>query len=224
MSRLSRLTLVGVVLGGMLAFFGFQEWRVSRGSTAEPLAVELAEVEAGRAPENNHWKLGECVALYSSCVYEYEQSKYSTAEPDGETKINHCYYPVISKGHPFLSQLSALAAKHGSVEAIPESEVPALNNFAVLVKSRQFKQLGDIPADWDVAPATQGLVINRIASLDKKEAELLRQGFPGQNTDKLLLLEADRRPASILKSGGMMGGGALLALGAIALMVAKRNG
>ena len=90
MSRISRFMIVLVVLGGMLAFFGFQEWRVSKGSTAEPIAVELIDVEAGKAPENNHWKLGESVALYNACVYEYEQSKYSNAEPDGETKINYC--------------------------------------------------------------------------------------------------------------------------------------
>jgi len=83
--------------------------------------------------------------------------------------------------------------------------------------------LGDIPNDWDVVPTTQGLVINRIASLDKKEADLLKNGFPGLNTDKLLLLEFDRRPASIVKIGGMMVGGAMLALGGVAAMFAKRN-
>ncbi len=212
---MSRFKLVIAVLGGMLAFFGVQEWRVSQGTTLEPIAVELSEVEAGKAPDNSHWKLGEHVALYNACVYEFEQSKYSKAEPGADTKVNFVYYPVVSK-----SLLAEAVNKDKPDAGIAAS---ALNNFAVLVKSKQFKTVGAIPDEPDLVPNAQGLVINRVTSLGKKEVELLKSGFPGLNTDKLLLLEVDRHPSSGLKSGGMIASGALLALGAVGAMIARRN-
>src|SRR6185436_5844489 len=78
MQFMSRLKIALVVLGGMLSFFGIQEWRVSRGTTPEPIAVTLADVEAGKAPANCHWNIGEHVAIYNAGVYSYKQSKYAT--------------------------------------------------------------------------------------------------------------------------------------------------
>jgi hypothetical protein len=218
-----RLKLVVAVLGGMLAFFGYQEWRVSQGTTPEPIDVVLADVEAGNAPPNSHWKLGEHVAIYNAGVYQYKQSKYATGEPGPDAKVDYYYYPVLSSGHPFLVKLGELAEQNGGVANIPDDQIPAMNDFAVLVKTKKFGTIGSIPDEWAAEGNLQGLVINQITSLDNKEEELLRQGFPGLNTEKLLLLEADRHPAPIAKSGGMILGGSVLALGAVGWMFAGRK-
>jgi hypothetical protein len=211
------------VLGGMLAFFGVQEWRVSTGTTEEPIAVDLAEVESGQQPANAHWNLGEHVAVYTGGVYEVSQSKYDTGQPGPDAKVNYYYYPVMSVQHPFMQQLKSLAEKYGSTEAIPEEEAPPLNDFAVLVKTKQFKTLGAIPDSWDVVPNLEGLVINQISSLSGEEVQLFQESFPGLNTDKLLLLEADRHPASTAKSVGMISGGSIVALAGVAWMFAGRK-
>jgi hypothetical protein len=218
-----RIKLAMAILGGVLAFVGIQEWRVSSGTTTEPIAVNLVDVEKGKVPDNSHWNLGEHVAVYDTGVYEYSQSKYDTSEPDAGTSITHYYYPVLSSEHPFLAQLRSLSEKYGSVESIPAEEVPALTDIAVIVKTKQFDTIGSIPSSWEIVPNLQGLVINRISSLSRKEAELLQGGLPGLNTEKLLILEAGRQPASTAKSLGMISGGAIVALAGVAWMFAGKQ-
>ena len=82
---------------------------------------------------------------------------------------------------PTMTNIDRLFA-HKKMLTIPQT-VPEMEN------------IGSIPDEWSAEGSLQGLVVNQITSLDNKEAELLRQGFPGLNTEKLLLLEADRHPA-----------------------------
>jgi len=208
-----RLKFVVVFLGGMLAFWGFQEYRVSSGASQEPLTIELSSIEAGEEPENTYLHIPKHSALYFSSVYEYEQSKYSTSEPTPASKVNHTYYPIISAEHPF----NTLLAKYGDIESVPEgTEFPAPDSFAVLVKTKRFKKIGDIPVGIDPGEEVKGLLINRISSLGSEEEKLVRETFPNVNVDKLLILEDGREPSSALKSMGMMGGGVVLVLGGLA--------
>jgi len=57
-----RLKIALIIGGAFLAFFGLQEYRVSMGTSAEPAQIDLAKVEAGETPSNNHWLLGEHTA------------------------------------------------------------------------------------------------------------------------------------------------------------------
>jgi hypothetical protein len=45
---MGRLALIAVVGGGFLAFMGYQEFAVSRGTTSEASLVELADLENGK--------------------------------------------------------------------------------------------------------------------------------------------------------------------------------
>lgn len=214
-----RLKIAAIIGGAMLAFFGIQEYRVSSGTTAEPIEVDLAEVEAGQQIDNSHWRLGPHLALYGGCVYECKVSKHATGEPGPDARCNYCYYPVISYQHDYIQKLAALQEQYGSLDAAPDNEFPTLNDIKVIVKTKQFKTLGDIPEGMSEADALQGLVINRITSLDDEEVELFHDGFPGMNVDELVLLEADRNPSSLALSGLMILGGAVLALAGLAWMV-----
>ncbi|MCA9234065.1 MAG: hypothetical protein KDA44_01245 [Planctomycetales bacterium] len=218
-----RLKIAMVVLGGMLAWFGIKEFRVSNGTTDEPVDVALAEVEAGTVPENNHWRLGEHVALYNACVYEYEEERGGGGDPGPGAKVNYCYYPVLSYDHPVMVQLAKLTQENGDIDNVPDAELPSLEDFAVLVKSKKFKTVGAIPNDWGSVDSLQGLVINTIGSLGSEEAEMFRESFPGLDTDKLVILEEGRTPASGLKSGGMIGGGLLVAIAGGLWMLAGRS-
>ncbi len=84
-----QLKLAAVVGGVMLAYFGIQEFRVSQGTSEEPVAVDLAELESGKNSDNNHIRIGEHVAVYSGCVYQYRQDKYDRGEPKRSTSVDY---------------------------------------------------------------------------------------------------------------------------------------
>lgn len=204
-----RIKLAMVALGGFIAFMGFQEFHVSQGATVEPAKVSLADLEAGKVPDNSHLEIGSHIALYGASIYEYEQSKYETGEPGSNAKVNHCYYPIFSTEHPLFAV---------------EEPTAGDDDFAVLVKTKAFKTVGSIPDGGPTVASVQGLVINRISSLDSEEKDLVKQSFPRANLDKVLILEQGRTPASFAKSGGMLGGGVLLSLVGIGMFFVGRKG
>ena len=105
---------LGLIIGGLvLAYFGVQEFRLSMGTSTEAVQVDLAALEKGEALENNHVLIGEHYADYAGCVYEYEE---------GNGRVTHTYYPVISENHSFFAGLDKLAEKYGNVNDAPESE------------------------------------------------------------------------------------------------------
>ena len=199
-----RIKIAMIIGGGVLAFFGIQEFRVSSGTSSAPEEVQLLQLEGGQIPENSHLKVGPHYAIYAGSIYEYEESKYSASStPSNSAKVNVCYYPIVSKSHPF-------------VEAVErEDDFFEFDQIAGLVKTKRFKKIGSIPEDLLADESNvQGLVVNRVDSLDKEEKKLLKENFPKVDIDRVLILEEGRQPSSLLKSGGMiMGGLALIAVG-----------
>jgi len=195
---------LGLIIGGLvLAYFGVQEFRLSMGTSTEAVQVDLAALEKGEALENNHVLMGEHYADYAGCVYEYEE---------GNGRVTHTYYPVISENHSFFAGLEKLAEKYDSINAAPESEWPTIDTFKVLVKTKRFKNVKSIPEGLGNEDKIQGLVINLVESMDSEEEKLIKQTFPKLNIDDVLIVEEGRKPSSALASFGMMGGGGLLSL------------
>lgn len=223
---LFRLKLALVAIGGVMVFFGVQELRVSSGTTADPAEVDLAELEREKTIDNNHIKVGDHVALYFVSVYEYQTTESATGDPGPGTKVTLCYYPIISPEHPFIEGLARLEEEYGGLENVPDSVPgPDINDFAVLVKTKRFDTVGSIPDEFRDESSVQGLVINRIASLDSEEKKLIKDNFPTINLDEVLILQEGRQPASSAKSMGLTLGGGLLALVGVALFFAgKREG
>lgn len=217
-----RWKIAVIVLGGILAFKGFQEWMVSRGTTQEPQSVELVELEKNSDITNNHLKIGAHQGLYPASVSECETDSEDD-EATAESKVNHTYYPIISNEHPFLKQIDDVINQYGDVDSVPDEEWPELESFSVLVKTRKFKTFGDIPDDWEDAKSVQGLVINRISSLDDEEAELIKSSFPSLDLEKVLILEEGRKPSSTAKAGGMMGGGGIVILAGLGWLIVSRK-
>ena len=64
-------TVVIVLVGVCLAYFGYQEYRVGADASAEPVDVELADLEAGNPLPDTHIKIGRHHRLYLLSVIEY---------------------------------------------------------------------------------------------------------------------------------------------------------
>ena len=218
-----RLKVIVIIGGIAMLFFGFQEFRLSRGTSSEPQSVNLAEIEAGQIPDNAHVTVGEHTAIYPAAVYSYSQSKYDTSEPTASTSVSYCYYPIISDSHPFIVSLGKLREKYASLQAVPEHEFPRVDDFSVLVKTSRFKTVGSIPEEWTDESDVTGLVINRVASLRSKEKKLIHESFPNVNLDTVLILQEGRKPSSALASLGLMFGGIVLSSAAGAWMYLGRK-
>jgi hypothetical protein len=195
------------VIGGLLALWGLEEFRVGFDAAAEAIEVDLAALEQGQKLPQNHIRLGTHMCLYFDAIYSYDLRDKNKPNPD----IQYAYYPIISLSNPLLSRLTPHV--NPDEDSSPAQHVEELK---VLVKTQQFKRVSDIPRDGVVKKAVTGLVINRIRSLEVKEADLLRQQYPRINLEQILILEESRTPISPAVSFAVLAGG--LALVALALV------
>ncbi len=153
-----------MALGGFLCFMGYEEYQISKGTTAEPEPISLVKLEHGVDQTNNHIQIDDHVAIYDGLVYSYTESKYGNGEPDVDTRIGigFAYYPVVSMAHPFMKSLLALQlGDDGAEDAVQEEDAVqtedavqeataeeeddflTLDNFRVLVRSSRFNTYGD---------------------------------------------------------------------------------
>ena len=199
-----RFKLIMIGVGAFCAYLGFQEFKVSQGTTAEAVAVELADLESGKETgENAHMKVGSHYPVYFELIY------YGPEDKEGQ--IDYAYYPIISENHDFIKALGALHTKYPEGD-FPEHEFPRLQEFKVLVKTKRFKTTSDIPDEFGMVGLMEGLVVNKIDGLKPAEQDLLKQSFPTFDPENILILEDGRKPASNTKQYGLMGGGAFLIL------------
>ncbi len=226
-----------MALGGFLCFMGYEEYQVSKGTTAEPEPISLVKLEHGVDQTNNHVEIGDHVAIYDGLVYSYTESKYGNGEPDADTRIDYIYYPVVSMAHPFMKSLLALQLGDASAEDAAQEEdgrrrprqeededgYLTLDNFRVLVRSSRFNTYGELPEGFSRENGLQGMIVNQISSLDSEERSLLRESFPNLDFDQLIILQEGRRPNSTSPLGLIGGGSALFLLGATLGVVRLRS-
>ncbi len=218
-----RLAIMMIVGGGIFAYLGAQEFLLDRKASAEPVAVDLAKLESGKAPDNPHVKVGEHVAIYSVGVYEYRKTAGANGV-NARTEITEYFYPLISDEHPFLRGLKALVAKHGGLENVPDdAEWPQVDSFRVLVKTTRFGTVGEIPQSMERVDSIQGVFINTIDPLDSKTKELLRQQFPNVDVDKVLVLQEGRAPSGLAWGLVKVIGPAAIALVGVFLLIPRRQ-
>jgi hypothetical protein len=197
-----------IVIGVILIINGYMEYTAAQGTSSTPKQIELNTLEQGATLMNNYVIIGPHWRLYPAAVYHYTIPKSATSQdPKPEYTVAGTYYPIISDQHPFMVQLRSLAEKYGAAEAIPNSEVPNLTDFTVLVKTFEFPTIGAIPNEISKADKVEGLVINRIAMLNSKEKELIAQNFPQLDFSKIYVVEAGRKPTSTSQAVSMMVGG-----------------
>jgi hypothetical protein len=225
--RLVVISLGLVVVGAALAIYGLKEKWDAEGTTPEPVEVDLARLEEGKVPDNRHVRVGPHVALYYGTIYSYTQKRRSRSKVEPATRLTYCYYPIISMSNPAAQALMAESKKAAEnkpddtkPDAAEEDEPELPETFAVIVKTKRFKTVKDIPDDLvRREDAAQGMVFNKTRPLDYKEKTLLQESFPKANLDKLVVLEEGRTPMSPVGQTGFMIAGGLVALGGVAFFV-----
>ncbi|MFT7639880.1 MAG: hypothetical protein ACI9G1_001618 [Pirellulaceae bacterium] len=198
-----RLKIGIAIIGGVMIYLGFLEYRVSSGTSSTPKSVELVDLEKGGELANRYISVGEHIAIYAGSVYSFRNSTYSDEEEGPSGRVSYLYYPII-----------ASQRIRGSDEDLD------LSFFTVLVKTKRFETVGSIPETIAHEIGVEGLVINRIASLKTEEKNLIRKAFPRIDTSKILILEEGRRPSPFFFWGGLIVGGVALIVVGLGWLVA----
>lgn len=206
--------IIGMIIGGgLLCFFGYEEYNVSAGTSSEPVNVELLDLENGKTLDNNYIRIGPHYRLYDASVYQYKV-KSNSEQPTAKTRVNRVYYPVYSTSGPFGKQMDVLMKKYGSYDKLPENlpdnELLPTDNLSMIIKTSKYRSIGALPGGMVRCESIEGLVINSIESLGSKERKLLESGFGKIDFSRVLILQQGRKPTSTAVSLAMMGGGALL--------------
>lgn len=182
---MGRFALIMIIAGGALGFWGFQEYRVGVKSSPTPEKVRLADIEAGKIPDNNFLEIGPHVRMYSELVYRYSYKRGESSTVTNGTTVDYTYYPI------------ATAVGSG--------------RFSVLVKTKAYRNVGSLPQIRNANfPSITGLVISEIESLKSDEEKLIHESFPGVDLSKILILEENRKPKPVMVSLGIAVGGVLL--------------
>jgi hypothetical protein len=214
-----RFTFGLIGLGGVLCFIGYQDFKASEGAAAEPQAASLIKLEHGIDPPNKHIEIGEHVAVYDALVYTYEEEGFSS-EVDESTRIQYCFYPIVSLAHPFVTTVLGSDGKPLHEEITSEN----LEDFKVVIRTGRFDKVGDLPRHTLAREEkVSGLIFNGWGSLDAEDKRLLKEMFPKVELEKLIIVHENRQPASTAFSFGMIGGGGLLAIVGVVMLFAVRS-
>ena len=220
---MNRFLIAVAVIGAVIAYNGTQELDLAEGATAEPLRVSLGDIEAGRIPVNPHLQIGEHWAMNHELVYSYQTDRDAVdVEPGPAQKLDFAYYPIVAADNAYFRELGNLEELYQGLENIPEDRLPELDGFKMLVRTKRYATIGGLPEPvWTPSEGVTGLIANRVRSLSKDEAALIRASFPTIDTEGLLILEEGRRPASAAESYAQIGGGALVAVSPLAFLVMR---
>lgn len=194
-----RFKLVIVGLGAMLAWMGYQEWKLGSGASSAPQLITCAELETTGPGDNAHVELADFLLTEQAFVYESRE---------GSSTWNKIWIPAVALGGEYHQQLVELADAEGKVMT---DDLPVPRSIGVIVKSSRIKnekQLGRLAA----ADTLTGLIVNEVESLGSDERRLLAQSYPGIDLDNVYILEHGRAPAGAGKILGFLGGGSLLVL------------
>ncbi len=219
-----RVVIALIALGGVLSFIGYQEYKVSEGTSKDPVPVSIVKLEYGIDLPNNHIEVGEHAAIYDALIYEYEERFSDPTGDDPGTKVNFVYYPIVSQSHPLAEKLEAMSKRNPDSISDAEYEALGKEKFKVLVRSGRYKKVGELPKGGvQRLDKVKGMVVNQISSVGWEEQRLLRQAFPEINFKDILILQEGRKPAGPITSFGMMGGGGALMLVGVGLMFVSKS-
>jgi hypothetical protein len=204
---MGRILLVMILLGGALVYVGVQEKRLAAASKPEPQNVTCAELIKNGPGDNAHVVMSDYLILDSLCYETGRSGKAWTT----------VWVPAVPFGGEYHKQIID-AAKAGNLNA----QIPTPRDFRVLIKSGKIRDAEALDA-LTGQDTIQGVVVNKISSLGRKERKILADSYPSANLDNVLILEHGRTPASAGKSYGMMGGGGALALLGVFGMVKRKS-
>lgn len=217
---MNRILLVVIFGGGFLVWTGWKEFRLGQVAGHEPQQTDLVTIEAGERLENAHVVIPETTAAYFASVFEFKTGRgEGNREARPTDKVTVTYVPLVSDNHPFLRDLFAKAQLHDGFENIPDEEIPDFTDFAVLLKTKRFATVADIPDGLDDIDDIQGVFVNEIEPLSGEELALYQGAYPGVDFSRVLILEEGRTPTGVLGGVGMMVGGTVVSLLGVAFLL-----
>ena len=126
----------GLVVAGLLSF---KEYLVL---TEDPTVVNLYNLEQGLRLDSRHLLLQGHIALFPEAAYTYDVPDGGSKGPQPNYSVDHIYYPVVSRKHPYVKKITQVARTYGGLRRIPDSARPKLETFAVLVRNMNKKGIG----------------------------------------------------------------------------------
>jgi hypothetical protein len=188
-----------------------EEYRVAHGTSADAVDVDLAALEKGGEPPQNHIRIGPHVRVYQALIYSSREEDKGLPDPP----VDFVIYPVVSTGNPFMKKFREQIEADAELKLVEDMIIPPINDLRVLVLTKKYRKVSEIPRTDSPNDSITGLVVNPIRGLEKKELELLRQMHPEIDFSKTLILEEDRQPKSLLVALLISGAGWLLLLLAV---------
>lgn len=212
MRRMGRLLFVLLVVGGgVLAWNGWADHALSRGSADAPEPISATELAQG-LPDNRWRTLGphEPVVRLAMLATKNEGVEY-------------VYYPIVDEAEWAAANAGPLAKYGGDVIGMPVAELTAAIDVCVLVKTRRYRSEAALNQDyaartWPRKDVT-GLVVGKASGLNKAERETIQSTLGRFDPERVVILEEGREPNPPWRGLAMMIGGALLALGGLAIRV-----
>jgi hypothetical protein len=219
---LLRFALVLVGLGVTVS--GCDELILFAGSSAEPVAHDLREIERGIEPDDGNVELGGHWRLYDHAVVSYFESDGDPSHDPG-VELTHVVYPIVSDDHPHVKALREWFDLL-ETDASSAGPSPPAGSFTVLVRDDSFAHAGDLPDLPERSSAIHGLITTAIVRHDDDDRAVLAEAYPGIDLDTILVLHRDRERSSAGAAILTLAGGSALVLvgllGGTALSLLRR--
>lgn len=202
-----RFKFVLLILGAVLAYFGYQEMVLAGVAKPEPQEISCKDLIANGYGDNAHVRISDFWLCDFAYVYE---------EKGGDWE--NVWVPVMSLEDDYYKTLLATAA--GGI--VPEN-YPNPENISMVFKSSHIRSDAHLTTVGE-ADTLQGMIVNDVESLGSEERKILVDSYPKADFDKVLILEHRRKPSGSGAVFGMLGGGvALILLGGGLLVAGMRK-
>lgn len=203
---MKNLAFILLIVGAALIGGGLQQHQIADGAEKDPVRVRLGALEKGAPLHPKYIIVGKHWKGYPYSVFEYKSLVGEDAGPS--SRVRHSYYPVVSESHPVGATLAQLTQRYGSLRKVPEAEMPALSDYALLVRTTEFKRVSDLPTGWKKGAQLSGLIMNNYGHLSSEELKLLSDGFPEVDLRRMKVLDLGREPLQQDYVLMLLGGGA----------------
>lgn len=170
---------VGFGLLLAVGLWGWNEYRLSQVSKADPQRLTCEALGRDGPGDNAHVVLTDHVLLTHAFVYSSRKETWTEA-----------WIPVVPRGGAYHRKLSALVQAGGQ-----DAKLPPPDDLRVIVKVARPKDESTIDRLAE-ADTLSGLVINEVSRIPTESHKLLSSSYPGIDLRRCWILEVDRKPKS----------------------------